>query len=130
MYAIVVSKSFGGNSSAFIGLKTWRITGRCFAQRAVKRSKRFDLAIRMTSLLEYISANHSAKRDNIYKRETEKARERERERERELRKMSPKAPGKINIFIHGGRGRKWVAEIGQTVLSRVRKAVRHAFTLP
>ncbi|KYQ52005.1 hypothetical protein ALC60_08619 [Trachymyrmex zeteki] len=27
--------------------------------------------------------------------------------------MSPKAPGRINIFIHVGRGQKWVAEIGQ-----------------
>ncbi|KYN45066.1 hypothetical protein ALC56_00540 [Trachymyrmex septentrionalis] len=39
--------------------------------------------------------------------------------------MSPKAPGRINIFIHVGRGRKWVAEIGQQCCR-----AKRAFTSP
>lgn len=41
--------------------------------------------------------------------------------------MSPKAPGRINIFIHVGRGRKWVAEIGQLCC---RAFAKHAFASP
>lgn len=41
--------------------------------------------------------------------------------------MSPKAPGRINIFIHVGRGRKWVAEIGQLCC---RAFAKRAFTSP
>lgn len=39
--------------------------------------------------------------------------------------MSPKAPRRINIFIHVGRGRKWVAEIGQLCCR-----AKRAFTSP
>ncbi|KYM78281.1 hypothetical protein ALC53_11306 [Atta colombica] len=34
-------------------------------------------------------------------------------KENQKRKISPKVPGRINIFTHVGHGRKWVAEIGQ-----------------